>query len=75
MEERVGNFFMAWLLDGSKVFSETSTRGRLSFSTFTSFNIMISYLASRCYQNVSVEEQRDLPLQEKTGARITPEKQ
>lgn len=56
MEERAGNYFMPWLLDGSEVFTETSTSDRLSFGKFISLTVMISYLASRCYQNVSNNE-------------------
>lgn len=77
MEERAGNFLMLWLSDGSEVFAETSTRDRLSFSEFISFNIMISYLAGRCYQNVSNSEccgAETFAPAGKTGVRVTPGK-
>jgi len=74
VEERDGHFFMPWLLDGSKVFAETWTSNRLSFTKFISFNKIISYLASRCYQNVSNNEcwgAETFAPTGKTGARVS----
>lgn len=49
-------FLMSQLIDGSKVFSETWSRDRLSFGKFILSNITIPYLANRSYQNVGNNE-------------------